>query len=199
MVKPHRRPWPKSKTSDISKQGPSPLHHTFLLGRACFTAQPLSALFCITAAALLVLYGVTNHKLFTLHIQRSNTQVFAWISCKCVGNYGRRCVEERMGCFQVWKIQQALRGLKPCDLLLKQRAMFSWTFHLVSESLYYFRPETHKGLKRVTRIQCLWIFTFTTFGNLSDRHPFSTKWLLRDHHADVSRQEFCISRFKIHR
>ena len=44
MVKPHRRPWPKSKTSDISKQGPSPLHHTFLLGRARFTAQPLSAL-----------------------------------------------------------------------------------------------------------------------------------------------------------
>ena len=44
MYKPHRKPWPKSKTSDISKQGPSPLHHTFLLGRARFTAQPLSAL-----------------------------------------------------------------------------------------------------------------------------------------------------------
>ena len=28
----------------ISKQSPSPLHHTFLLGRARFTAQPLSAL-----------------------------------------------------------------------------------------------------------------------------------------------------------
>ena len=42
--KPHRKPWPKSKTSDISKQSPSPLHHTFLLGRARFTAQPLSAL-----------------------------------------------------------------------------------------------------------------------------------------------------------
>jgi len=41
---PHRKPWPKSKTSDISKQSPSPLHHTFLLGRALFTAQPLSAL-----------------------------------------------------------------------------------------------------------------------------------------------------------
>ena len=34
----------KPKTSDISKQSPSPLHHTFLLGRARFTAQPLSAL-----------------------------------------------------------------------------------------------------------------------------------------------------------
>ena len=34
----------QSKTSDISKQSPSPLHHTFLLGRARFTAQPLSAL-----------------------------------------------------------------------------------------------------------------------------------------------------------
>ena len=44
MYKPHRKPWPKSKTSDISKQSPSPLHHTFLLGRARFTAQPLSAL-----------------------------------------------------------------------------------------------------------------------------------------------------------
>ena len=27
--KPHRKPWPKSKTGDISKQSPSPLHHTF--------------------------------------------------------------------------------------------------------------------------------------------------------------------------
>ena len=44
MDKPHRKPWPKSKTSDISKQSPSPLHHTFLLGRARFTAQLLSAL-----------------------------------------------------------------------------------------------------------------------------------------------------------
>ena len=44
MYKPHRKPWPKSKTSDISKQSPSPLHHTFLLRRARFTAQPLSAL-----------------------------------------------------------------------------------------------------------------------------------------------------------
>ena len=34
----------QSKTSDISKQSPSPLHHTFLLGRARFTARPLSAL-----------------------------------------------------------------------------------------------------------------------------------------------------------
>ena len=44
MYKPHRKPWPKSKTSDISKQSPSPLHRTFLLGRARFTALPLSAL-----------------------------------------------------------------------------------------------------------------------------------------------------------
>ena len=40
-------------------------------------------------------------------------------------------------------------------------------------------------MKRVTRVQCSWIFTFTIFGNLSDEYPFSTKWLLRDHHADV--------------
>ena len=44
MDKPHRKPWPKSKTSDISKQRPSALRHTFLLGRARFTAQPLSAM-----------------------------------------------------------------------------------------------------------------------------------------------------------
>ena len=41
MDKPHRKPWQKSKTGDISKQSPSPLHHTFLLGRARFTVQPL--------------------------------------------------------------------------------------------------------------------------------------------------------------
>ena len=35
---------PESKTNDISKQSPSPLHHTFFLGRARFTALPLSAL-----------------------------------------------------------------------------------------------------------------------------------------------------------
>ena len=44
MDKPFRKPWPKSKISDISKQSPSPLHHAFLLGRARFTAQLLSAL-----------------------------------------------------------------------------------------------------------------------------------------------------------
>ena len=44
MHKPHRKPCLKSKTGDISKQSPSPLHHTFLLGRARFTAQLLSAL-----------------------------------------------------------------------------------------------------------------------------------------------------------
>ena len=57
-------------------------------------------------------------------------------------------------------------------------------------------PETHKGLKSVTRVQCLWIFILTIFGNLSDGYPFSTKWLLSDHHAGVLRQEFCISGLK---
>ena len=53
-------------------------------------------------------------------------------------------------------------------------------------------------MKRVTRVQCSWIFTFTIFGNLifSVRYPFSTKWLPRDHHAGVLRQEFCISGLK---
>ena len=36
-------------------------------------------------------------------------------------------------------------------------------------------PEPHKGLKRVTRVQCSWIFTFTIFGNLSGRYAFSTR------------------------
>ena len=52
MDNPHRKPWPKSKTSDISEQSPSPLHHTFLLGRARYTAQPSSALMkiCLVSA-----------------------------------------------------------------------------------------------------------------------------------------------------
>ena len=32
MDKPHPKPCSKSKTGDISKQSPSPLHHTFSLG-----------------------------------------------------------------------------------------------------------------------------------------------------------------------
>ena len=44
MYTPHHKPRPKSKTSHISKHSPSPLHHTFLLGRARFTALPLSTL-----------------------------------------------------------------------------------------------------------------------------------------------------------
>ena len=54
MYKPHRKPRPKSKTSDISKQSPSPLHHTFLLGRARFTAQPLSALVSVVQNSVVV-------------------------------------------------------------------------------------------------------------------------------------------------
>ena len=60
----------------------------------------------------------------------------------------------------------------------------------------YVMSETHKGLKRVTRVQCLWIFILTIFWNVSDGYPFSTKWLLSDHLADVLRQEFCISGLK---
>ena len=43
MDKLHHNPWPRAKTSDFAKQSPSPLHDTYLLGRARFTAQPLSA------------------------------------------------------------------------------------------------------------------------------------------------------------
>ena len=59
--------------------------------------------------------------------------------------------------------------------------------------------QANKGLKRVTRVQCSWIFTFTIFGNLSEGYPFSAKWLPRDLHAVVLTPEFCISRLKINR
>ena len=41
MDKPHRKPWRKSKMGDICKHSPSPLHHTFLLGRVRFTPPNL--------------------------------------------------------------------------------------------------------------------------------------------------------------
>ena len=65
--------------------------------------------------------------------------------------------------------------------------------------LCFITSETHKGLKRVTGVQCLWIFILTIFGNLSDGYPFSTKWLLSGHHADVLKQEFSIKRQKMGR
>ena len=61
------------------------------------------------------------------------------------------------------------------------------------------RPETHKGLKRVTRVQCSWAFTFYHFWKPWWQISILNKWLPRDHHADVLRQEFCISGLKIHR
>ena len=56
MDKAHRKPRPKSKTSDISKQSPSPLHHTFVLGRARFIAQPLSALGLLARNRVLLIW-----------------------------------------------------------------------------------------------------------------------------------------------
>ena len=53
MDKPHPKPCSKSKTGDISKQSPSPLHHTFSLGRVRFTAQSLSALALLSGEAAL--------------------------------------------------------------------------------------------------------------------------------------------------
>ena len=49
------------ETGDISKQSPSPLHHTFLLGRARFTAQLLSAL--ISRVQWSVTYRILCHTL----------------------------------------------------------------------------------------------------------------------------------------
>ena len=91
--------------------------------------------------------------------------------------------------FCVHKLAEAVRFLK-----------FKWEFVIIIIGRgCLVLPETHKGLKRVTRVQCSWIFTFTIFGNLSVRYPFSKNWLPRDHLADVLRQEFSISRLKIHR
>ena len=75
MDKPHRKPWPKSKTSDISKQGPSPLHHTFLLGRARFTAQPLSALVDGDARSA-SLFSLPSREVF---INGLEPNIFIWI------------------------------------------------------------------------------------------------------------------------
>ena len=53
MDKPHPKPCSKSKTGDISKQSPSPLHHTFSLGRTRLTAQSLFALALLSGKAAL--------------------------------------------------------------------------------------------------------------------------------------------------
>ena len=53
MDKPHPKPCSKSKTGDISNQSPSPLHHTFSLGRVRFTAQSLFALALLSGEAAL--------------------------------------------------------------------------------------------------------------------------------------------------
>ena len=87
MYKPHRKPWPKSKTSDISKQSPIPLHHTFMLGRARFTAQPLSALVFTSHLQLHVSCDFHNVEEEELHysspLDKSNNCVSRW--CQIAG------------------------------------------------------------------------------------------------------------------
>ena len=58
------------------------------------------------------------------------------------------------------------------------------------------RPE---GVETCNSCSMLVNIHFDHIWKLSDGYPFSTKWLLRDHHAHVLRQDFCISRLKIHR
>ena len=65
--------------------------------------------------------AVSDQSQFTLHIPRSNALVFAWISRKRGGKYGRRCVVERMGSFRVWKTQQASRGSLATCCRIKER------------------------------------------------------------------------------
>ena len=98
--------------------------------------------------------------------------------------------------FSRWWLRTILSHWQPLVPVLKARLRNSLMYARAYASVI---PETHKGLKRVTRVQCSWIFTFTIFGNLSVRYTFSTKWPPRDHHADVLRQEFSISRLKTHR
>ena len=88
-------------------------------------------------------------------------------------------------CFQfllgaICTSQEKLKTNAYAKFCLTSSLLFNYHNHIFSE--------THKGLKHVTRVQCSWIFTFTIFGNLSERYPFSTKWLPRDHHAGVLRR-----------
>ena len=111
----------------------------------------------------------------------------------CLGKVGHPCWK------YIWS--RAFVHLRLQRIIVNYHPFSSQMLLLMSPQIwnllgYWVWSETHKGLKRVTRVQCSWIFTFTIFGNLSDRYPFSTKWLPRDHHADVLRQEFCISRLK---
>ena len=57
-----------------------------------------------------------------------------------------------------------------------------------------YEPETHKGLKRVTRVHLSWIFTFTIFGKLVKDIHFQQNCCL----AITMRwwPDFCISRLR---
>ena len=99
MYKPHRKPRPKSKTSHISKHSPSPLHHTFLLGRARFTALPLSALGQKLQTPGKTLYALTN-LLWTLPVKVATVEALlatihpakasAWIAKPRLKSFGKR-------------------------------------------------------------------------------------------------------------
>ena len=99
MNKSHRKTWPKSKTSDISKHSPSPLHHTFLLGGARFTAQPLSAL--DTCLHLSVSGHVTSKILesFSIRFFIENCQPLTW---ECHVTPVLRCLVLRDGPLEKW-------------------------------------------------------------------------------------------------
>ena len=102
LGKPHRKPWPKSKTSHISKQSPSSLHHTFLLGRARFTAQPLSALGLTVLQKsvrffIINIFSVNNFKLSEL---KSGKWFGQWLN-----NLSKWLRKPLKGTLESWKLK----------------------------------------------------------------------------------------------
>ena len=68
----------QAKTSDISKQSPSPLHLIFLLGRARFTAQPTPNL-----------YPPCSYREFARYCE-------CWLDVLTAGQGERRCSPKRL-------------------------------------------------------------------------------------------------------
>ena len=112
MDKAHRKPWPKSKTSDISKQSPGPLHHTFLLGRARFTAQPLSAL--VYKRFQLPLIPPGNQILWNIltNLKNWTESDKVWSRAKSLFGWRFRCCCRRRYCTRDFKIRGRRRQRK---------------------------------------------------------------------------------------
>ena len=140
MDKPHRKPRPKSKTSAISKPSPSPLHHTFLLGRARFTAQPLSALILRIGSARSSHHGMEY--MWVTFLPFPGLEFLGWFAIKIVSLRSDWYLEEhlnvrsdRLGEFKLlfwkpemaslpsshWSVQMTPTGSKLCYKAINKR------------------------------------------------------------------------------